>query len=95
VLRVKRSRSIACSGAGGGGVLRAKRSGSTACSEAGGGDVLRAKRLRLRAKRSSSVEGALRRSRRAPGVGGVEDLKRTSGKILLNVERARCTTRVH
>jgi hypothetical protein len=47
---------------------------------------------------------ALRRRRRAPGVIDVEDLKRTSGKILLSVERAarpdiyigvRCTTHDH
>jgi hypothetical protein len=71
---------------------------------AGGGDVLRAKRSRSRVKRSSDVEGALRRRRRALGVGGIEDLKRASGKNLLSVERAthpdiyigaRCTTHVH
>jgi hypothetical protein len=69
-----------------------------------GGDVLRAKRSRSRVKRSSGVEGALRRRRCAPGVGGVEDLKCVSGKNLLSVERAthpdiyigaRCTTHVH
>jgi hypothetical protein len=89
---------MACSEARGGGVLQAKRSRSTACSRAGGGDVLRAKRL-------SGVEGALRRRRRAPGVGGIKNLKRAGGKNLLSVERAtrapdiyigaRCTTRVH
>jgi hypothetical protein len=35
-----------------------------------------------------AVEGALRRRWRAPGIGGVEDLKRVSGENLLNVERA-------
>jgi hypothetical protein len=39
----KRSRSPACSGAGGGGMLQAKRSRSTACSRTGGGGILRAK----------------------------------------------------
>jgi hypothetical protein len=67
VLRVNRSRSTACSGTGGGGVLRAKRSRSTACSGARGSDLLRAKRSRSRVKRSSVIEGALRRRRRAPG----------------------------
>jgi hypothetical protein len=66
--------------------------------------VLWAKRSRSKTKRSSGVEGALRRRRRAPGIGGVKDLKRTSGKILLSVERAacpdiyigaRCITHVH
>jgi hypothetical protein len=52
-----------------------------------------------------AVEGALRRSRRAPGIGGVEDLKRASGENLLSVEQAarapniyigaRCTMRIH
>jgi hypothetical protein len=55
-------------------------------------------------KRSSGVEGTLHRQRRASSVGGVEDLKRVSGKNLLSVERAacpdiyigtRCTTRIH
>jgi hypothetical protein len=65
--------------------------------------MLWAKRSRSRAKRSSGiegevvevtacsrgevVEGALRRWRRAPGVGGVKDLKRASDN-LLSVERA-------
>jgi hypothetical protein len=102
---VKRSRSMARSGTGGGGVLRAKRSRSTACSRDGGDDVLPVKRLMSRAKRSSGVEGVLRRRRRAPGIGGVEDLKRVSGKNLLSVERAartpdiyigaRCTMCIH
>jgi hypothetical protein len=64
--------------------------------------VLRVKRSRLRVKRSSgvegevveatacsggeAVEGALRRWQRAPGIGGVEDLKRASGENLLSVE---------
>jgi hypothetical protein len=47
--------------------LRAKRSRSTACSGAGGGDALRVKHSRSRAKRSSGVEGMLRRWRRALG----------------------------
>jgi hypothetical protein len=85
VLRAKRLRSTACSGAGGGDVLWVKWSRSVACSGAGGGDVLRAKRPRSRVKRSSDVEGALHRQRHAPGVGGVEDLKRASGKNLLSV----------
>jgi hypothetical protein len=55
-------------------------------------------------KRSSGIEGTLRRRRRAPGVGSVEDLKHASAENLLSVERAacpdiyigdRCTTRVH
>jgi hypothetical protein len=86
-------------------VLRAKRLRSTACSGAGGGDVLRAKRSRLRVKRSSGIEGVLRRRWHALGVDDVEDIKRVSGKKLLSVERAahapdiyigaECTTRVH
>jgi hypothetical protein len=76
---VKRLRLTACSRARGGGVLWVKQSRSMACSAAGGGDVLRAKRSR--AKRSSGVEGALRKRRCALAVGGVEDLKRASGKI--------------
>jgi hypothetical protein len=105
VLWVKRSRSTTCSGAEGGGVPRAKQTRSTACSGARGGDVLRAKRSRSRMKRSSGVEGALRRRRHALGIGSIEDLKRVSGEILLSVERAtrapdiyigaRCTTCVH
>jgi hypothetical protein len=35
-----------------------------------------------------AVKGALRRRRRAPGVGGIEDLKRASGENLLSVEWA-------
>jgi hypothetical protein len=61
-------------------------------------DVLRVKRLRLRAKRSSDVEGTLCRRRHALGIGdisissrggggGVKDLNRVSGKNLLSVER--------
>jgi hypothetical protein len=50
-----------------GDLLRVKRSMSTACSRAIGGDVLQVKRSRSRAKRSSDVEGALRRWWRAPG----------------------------
>jgi hypothetical protein len=66
--------------------------------------MLRVKRSRLRAKQSSSVEGeaveamtcsggkavegALHRRWRAPGVGGIEDLKRACGENLLSVERA-------
>jgi hypothetical protein len=38
-----------------------------------------------------AVEGALRRSRHAPGIGGVEDLKRASGENLLSVEQAART----
>jgi hypothetical protein len=107
VLRVMRSRSMASSGVrgGGGGVLRAKRSRLTACSMAGDGDMLRVKRSRSRVKRSSGVEGALRRRRRAPGIGGIEDLKLVSEENLLSVERAtrapdiyigaRCMMRVH
>jgi hypothetical protein len=38
--------------------------------------------------RGKEVEGALRRRWRAPGVGGVEDLKRVSGENLLSVEWA-------
>jgi hypothetical protein len=67
--------------------------------------VLRVKRSRSRVKRSSGVKGALHRQWRAPGIGGVEDLKHASGENLLSVERAvrapdiyigaRCTTRVH
>jgi hypothetical protein len=95
VLQAKRSRSTACSGAGGGNVLWAKRS------------MLRVKRSMSRAKQSSgvegeaveatvysvgeAVEGALRRSRHAPGIGGVEDLKRASGENLLSVEQAART----
>jgi hypothetical protein len=87
-----------------GDLLWGKRSRSMACSGAGGGNVLRAKRLRSRVKRSSGAEGAVRRRRRAPGVGDVKDLKRVSGENLLSVERAarpdiyigaRCMTRVH
>jgi hypothetical protein len=60
------------------------------------------KRSRSRVKRSSdvegeaveattcsggeAVEGALRRRRRAPGIGSVKDLKRASGEKLLSVE---------
>jgi hypothetical protein len=40
VLQMKQSRSMACSGAGRGGVPRVKRLRSTACSGAGGGDML-------------------------------------------------------
>jgi hypothetical protein len=88
-------------------VLQVKRSWLTACSGVGGGGVLWVKRLRSRVKRLSGVEGevvevtacfggevvegTLRRRRRAPGVVGVEDLKRASGKNLLSVERATCT----
>jgi hypothetical protein len=66
--------------------------------------MLRAKRSRLTAKQSSgvegeaveamtcyrgeAVEGALRRRRRVPGVGGIEDLKHASGKNLLSMEQA-------
>jgi hypothetical protein len=101
---VKRSRSTACSGARGGGVLWAKRSRLTACSGARGGDVLWVKRSRSRAKRSSGIEGALHWRQHAPGVCDVEDLKRVSGENLLSVERAahpdiyigaRCMTHVH
>jgi hypothetical protein len=52
-----------------------------------------------------AVEGALCRRQRAPGVGGVNDLKHMSGENLLSVEQAacapdiyigaRCTTCVH
>jgi hypothetical protein len=52
-----------------------------------------------------AVEGALCRRRRAPSVGGVEDLKRVSDENLLCVERAarapdiyigaRCATCIH
>jgi hypothetical protein len=45
----KRSRSTACSGAGGSGVPRVKRSRSTVCSRTRGGGELRAKRSRLTA----------------------------------------------
>jgi hypothetical protein len=38
--------------------------------------------------RGEAVEGALRRRRCAPGISGVEDLKRASGKKLLSVGRA-------
>jgi hypothetical protein len=66
--------------------------------------VLRAKRLRSKLKRSSdvkgeaieamacsggeAVKGALRRWRRAPFNGGVEDLKCANGENLLSVEQA-------
>jgi hypothetical protein len=76
---VKRSRLTACSRARGGGVLWAKQSRSMACSTAGGSDVLRAKWSRV--KRSSGVEGALRKRRCALAVEGVKDLKHTSDKI--------------
>jgi hypothetical protein len=88
---VKRVRSTVCSGAGGGGVLRVKRSRSTVCSRGGGGDMLRVKWSRSRVKRSSDVKGALRRRRRAPGVGDVKDLKYMSGENLLSVELAAHT----
>jgi hypothetical protein len=88
---VKRVRSTVCSGAGGGGVLRAKRSRLAVCSRVEGGDMLRVKWSRLRVKRSSDVEGALRRRRRAPGIGDVEDLKCMSGENLLSVELAART----
>jgi hypothetical protein len=92
-------------------VLRAKRSRSMVCSEARGGGTLRVKRLRSRAKQSSgvegeaveattcsrgeAVEGVLRRWWRAPGVGGVEDLKHVSGKNFLSVERAARTPDIY
>jgi hypothetical protein len=112
----KRSRSTACFRAGGGGVLWAMRSRSTKCSGARGGGVLRAKRPRSTACSGRSgrgqgqsdrvaSRGALRRRRRALGIGGVEDLNRASDKNLLSVERAarapdiyigaRCMTHVH
>jgi hypothetical protein len=50
--------------------------------------VLQAKWSRMRVKRSSGVESALHRRRRALGVGDVEDLKRASGKNLLSVDWA-------
>jgi hypothetical protein len=105
VIWAKRSRLTVCSGARGGGVLQAKRLRSTVCSGAGGDGVLRVKQSRSWVKRSSDVEGALCRRRRALGVGGVEDLKRASGENLLSVERtaratdiyigARCTTHIY
>jgi hypothetical protein len=66
--------------------------------------MLRAKWSRSRAKRSSGVEGAICKRRHAPGVGGVEDQKRASGKNLLSVKWAarpdiyigvRCMTHVY
>jgi hypothetical protein len=73
--------------------------------------VLRVQRSRSRVKRSSSVEGkvieatacsggeavkgALCRWRRAPGIGSVEDLKHTSGKNLLSVERVMCAPDIY
>jgi hypothetical protein len=80
-------------------VLQATRSRSTACSGARGGDMLRVKRSRSRVKRSSGVEGELRRRWRASGIGSVEDLKHVSGENFLRAPDiyigARCTTHVH
>jgi hypothetical protein len=42
-----------------------------------------------------AAEGALRRRWRAPGIGGIEDLKRVSGKNLLSVERAAHTPDIY
>jgi hypothetical protein len=80
---VKRSRSMACSGAGGGGVLREKWLRSRAKRSSGvKGEAVEA----TACSRGEAVEGVLRRRRRAPGVGGVEDIKRMSGENLLSVE---------
>jgi hypothetical protein len=42
-----------------------------------------------------AVEGAHHRQWHAPGIGGIEDLKRTSGKNLLSVEQAACTPDIY
>jgi hypothetical protein len=104
----KRSRSTACSGARGGGVLQAEQSRSTACSGAGGGGVLQAKRSRSTACSGAKGGDVLRAKRsrsRVKRLSGVEDLKRVSGENLLSVEqaacapdiyiRARCMTHIH
>jgi hypothetical protein len=96
---VKRSRSTACSGAGGGGALRAKRLRSRAKRSSGvEGEAVEA----TTCSGGEAVKGALHRRRHAPGIGGVKacsvsghgsvkDLKCASGKNLLSVERAART----
>jgi hypothetical protein len=79
----KRSRSTTCSGAGGGGVLRVKRSRAKQSSGVEGKAV-----EATACSGGEAIEGVLRRWRCAPSVSGVEDLKCTSGKNLLSVERA-------
>jgi hypothetical protein len=96
---VKRSRSTACSGAEGGGVLRVKQSRSRAKRSSGVEDeAIEA----MACSRGEAVEGTLRRQRCASGIGGieacsvsgrgggggVEDLKHASGENLLSVEQA-------
>jgi hypothetical protein len=80
---------------------RSDQAASRVCSVCG--SVLWEKRSWSRAKRLSGIDGALRRRRCASSVGGVEDLKRASGKNLLSVEwaarpdiyiGARCTMHV-
>jgi hypothetical protein len=56
--------------------------------------VSRAKWLR-ECSGGEAVEGVLRRRWRAPGIGGVEYLKRASGKKLLGVERAARTPDIY
>jgi hypothetical protein len=84
-----------CSEAGGGGVLQAKRPRSRVKRSSG--------------VKGEAVKGVLRSRRRAPGVGGieacsisdrgggggVEDLKRVSGKNLLSAEQAACTPDIY
>jgi hypothetical protein len=45
--------------------------------------------------RGDAVEGALCRRRHAPGIGGVEDLKRASDENLLSVEWATCAPDIY
>jgi hypothetical protein len=78
VLQVTWSRSMVCSGAGGGDVLWAKRSRVKQSSGVDGEAV----------EATACSEGALCSRRRALSVGDVEDLKCTSGENLLSVERA-------
>jgi hypothetical protein len=69
----KRSRSMACSKAGGGGMLQVKRSRSTVCSGVGGSDVLRVKWSRSTACSRAGGGNVLRAKRsrsRAHSVGG-------------------------
>jgi hypothetical protein len=85
VLWVKRSRSMACSRAGGGSVLQVKRWRSwVKRSSDVEGEVVEATTCSW----GEVLEGVLRRQQRAPSVGVVEVLKCASGKILLSVKRA-------
>jgi hypothetical protein len=85
VLRTKRSRSTACSGDGGGGVLWVKWSSSIE------GKAVEA----MTCSGGEADKGVLHRRRRASSVGGVEDLKRACGENLLSVEQTARTPDIY